>query len=104
MNGEVLKEVRTHNKASLNRFQREVQTHIDQGVPLLWSVELGTHRGTRNPASATAGTCVSSSATTPRRRRFSIPTPGVPGHELKRMKADDAWTVTTALMSIEPIG
>jgi hypothetical protein len=25
------------------------------------------------------------------------------GHELKRMKADDAWTITTTLTTIEPL-
>ena len=25
------------------------------------------------------------------------------GHELKRMKADDAWTITTGLMTVEPL-
>ena len=41
MKGDVLKEVRTKNKSDLNRFQRQVQAHIDQGVPLLWTVMLG---------------------------------------------------------------
>jgi hypothetical protein len=37
----VLKEARTKNKGDLGRFQREVQSHIDAGIPLLWSVQLG---------------------------------------------------------------
>ena len=41
MKGDVLKDVRTKNKSELSRFQREVQAHIDQGVPLLWTVMLG---------------------------------------------------------------
>jgi hypothetical protein len=41
MKPDLLKEARTHNKAEVTRFQKEVQDHIDQGIPVLWSVMLG---------------------------------------------------------------
>jgi len=103
MNGEVLKEVRTHNKASLNRFQRDVQTHIDQGVPLLWSVELGLIEEPAIPQAHGGHMRLIIGYNTKTQEILYSDSWGA-GHELKRMKADDAWTVTTALMSIEPIG
>ena len=41
MNTEVLKEAKTKDSANVTRFQRNVQSNIDEGTPLLWSVQLG---------------------------------------------------------------
>ena len=42
MNGEVLREARTKfNPAYMTKFERDIQLHIDRGIPLLWSVYLG---------------------------------------------------------------
>ena len=102
MKGDVLKDARTHNKAPLDRFQRDVQTHIDQGVPLLWSVELGLIQEPGLPQAQGGHMRLISGYNTKTQEILYSDSWGA-GHELKRMKAEDAWTMTTALMSIEPL-
>jgi hypothetical protein len=102
MKGPVLKEARTKNKSDLSRFQRDVQTHIDVGVPLLWSVQLGL---LQEPGLPQAGgghmrLIIGYNAKT---QEILYSDSWGAGHELKRMKADDAWTITTQLVTIEPI-
>lgn len=103
MKGEVLKDARTRNKAPLDRFQRNVQTHIDQGVPLLWSVELGLIEEPGLPQAQGGHMRLIIGYNTKTQEILYSDSWGA-GHELKRMKADDAWTMTTALTSIEPLG
>ena len=103
MKGEVLKDARTHNKSGVERFQRNVQTHIDQGVPLLWSVELGLVPEPGIPQNAGGHMRLIIGYNTKTQEILYSDSWGA-GHELKRMKTDDAWTMTTSLMSIEPLG
>jgi hypothetical protein len=102
MKGDVLKDARTHNKASVDRFQRDVQAHIDQGVPLLWSVQLGLiqEAGLEQARGGHMRLIIGYNTKT---QEILYSDSWGAGHELKRMKADDAWTMTTALMSIEPL-
>jgi hypothetical protein len=101
MKPNVLKEAKTKNKADLGRFQRNVQAHIDGGIPLLWSVQLGMVPEPGIPQSAGGHMRLIIGYNTKTEEVLYSDSWGR-GHELKRMKADDAWTITTALMSIEP--
>jgi hypothetical protein len=74
MDFQVLKEARTKSKSDLGRFQRTVQSHIDAGIPLLWSVYLMI-KESGLPQSGVV-TCVSSSATTTPSRKFFSRIPG----------------------------
>ena len=104
MKPDVLKEARTHNKSDLARFQRTAQTHIDQGIPLLWSVQLGMITESPDIPQSAGGHMRLIIGYNAKTQEILYSDSWGAGHELKRMKADDAWTITTALMSIEPLG
>ena len=102
MKPDILKEIRTRNKSEVDRFQREIQDHIDEGIPVLWSVILGIIHEDKAPQGIgghmrliigyNAGT-----------NEILYSDSWGPGHELKRMAAGDAWTMTTSLNVIEPL-
>ena len=101
MKGPVLKEARTKNKSDLSRFQRDVQSHIDTGIPLLWSVQLGLLAEPGLPQAGGGHMRLIIGYNTKNQEILYSDSWGA-GHELKRMKADDAWTITTQLVTIEP--
>jgi hypothetical protein len=102
MNGELLRDLRTKNKADLTRFQRTVQARIDEGVPLLWCVQLGLlpEPGIPQSGGGHMRLIIGYNAKT---QEILFSDSWGAGHELKRMPAADAWTVTTQLMTIEPL-
>ena len=102
MKSDVLKEVRTKNKSDLNRFQRQVQAHIDQGVPLLWTVMLGLTNEPGIPQTAGGHMRLIIGYNTSKEEILFSDSWGA-GHELKRMSAADAWTITTGALTIEPL-
>jgi hypothetical protein len=97
-----LKEARTHSHAEFGRFQREVQRDIDQGIPLLWSVQLGmvSEPGIPQNAGGHMRLIIGYNAKTS--ELIFSDTWGA-GHERKRMPMDDGWTITTGLAAIEPL-
>ncbi len=101
MDVNVLKELRTKNKADLGRFQRSVQSHINEGTPLLWTVMLGKVPEQGIPQNA-GGHMRLIIGYNPKSEEILYSDSWGAGHELKRMAAADAWTITTGTMSIEP--
>lgn len=101
MKGPVLKEARTKNKADANRFLRDVQSHVDTGIPLLWSVQLGLVQEPEIPQ-ANGGHMRLIIGYNAKTQEIIYSDSWGAGHERKRMKLEDAWTITTALLSIEP--
>ncbi len=101
MKGPVLKEARTKNRADTGRFQRDVQSHIDTGIPLLWSVQLGLLEEPEIPQ-ANGGHMRLIIGYNVKTQEIIYSDSWGAGHERKRMKLDDAWTITTSLMTIEP--
>ncbi|MDB6148603.1 MAG: hypothetical protein JWQ44_51 [Chthoniobacter sp.] len=99
---DVLKEARTKSRSDLARFQREVQQHVDEGVPLLWSVQLGMvkERGIPQNAGGHMRLIIGYNSKT---SEVLFSDSWGAGHEQKRMAMDDAWTITTGLSSIEPL-
>lgn len=102
MRGDVLKELRTRNKADLGKFTREVQGEIDKGVPLLWSVQLGLFPERGVPQSGGGHMRLIIGYNTKTQEILFSDSWGA-GHELKRMPMDVAWTITTGLLTIEPL-
>lgn len=102
MKPDLLKQARTHNKAEVDRFRHMVQDHIDQGIPVLWSVMLGVLPETKAPKGIGGHMrlIVGYNADT---NEILYSDSWGPGHELKRMPAGNAWTMTTSMDSIEPI-
>jgi hypothetical protein len=101
MKGPVLKEARTKNHAESGRFLREIQAHVDVGIPLLWSVQLGLVEEPGLPQ-VNGGHMRLIIGYNPKSQEIIYSDSWGAGHERKRMKIDDAWTITTSLMSIEP--
>ncbi|MEA3211591.1 MAG: hypothetical protein QOE70_4648 [Chthoniobacter sp.] len=98
----VLKDARTKSRADLGRFQREVQQHIDQGIPMLWSVQLGLVPEPGIPQNAGGHMRLIIGYNTKTSEIMFSDSWGA-GHEQKRMPLDDAWTITTGLATIEPL-
>ncbi len=101
MEPNVLKEIRTKNKSELSRFQRSVESHINEGTPLLWTVMLGKVPEKGIPQNAGGHMRLIIGYNTKTEEILYSDSWGA-GHELKRMAAADAWTMTTGTMSIEP--
>jgi hypothetical protein len=103
MQPDLLKEVRTKNKADVGKFQRTVQSSVDQGEPLLWSVVLGFVP--ENPAlpQTRGGHMRLIIGYNNKTQEIMYTDSWGAGHELKRMVLADAWTITTGLTSIEPL-
>ncbi len=102
MKYDVLKDAKTKNKSDLARFQREVQSHIDVGIPVLWCVQLGLSPEPGVPQSGGGHMRLIIGYNTKTQEILFSDSWGA-GHELKRMSAADAWTITTGAMTIEPI-
>jgi hypothetical protein len=102
MKPDLLKEARTHNRADVDRFQQIVQDHIDQGIPILWSVMLGVMPEARAPAGIGGHMRLIIGYNTQTNEILYTDSWG-PGHELKRMPVDNAWTMTMAMDLIEPL-
>jgi len=98
----VLRETRTRNKSDVNRFEREIERKVDEGVPLLWTVMLGKVPEKGIPQNAGGHMRLIIGYNQPKQEILYTDSWG-PGHELKRMSIDDAWTMTTGAMIIEPL-
>lgn len=100
---EIYKEVRVKKTADFGRFQREIQRSIDEGIPLLWSVRLGLVKEKEIPQAAGGHMRLIIGYNSTTREILYSDSWGM-GHEEKRMAADDAWTITNGLSSLQPLG
>jgi hypothetical protein len=101
MDVDVLREVRNKNKSDLARFSRAIQTHVDEGTPLLWMVILGKvpEPGIPQIAGGHMRLIIGYNSKT---NEVLFSDSWGAGHELKRMSASDAWTITNGAICIEP--
>jgi hypothetical protein len=85
-----------------------VKAHIDKGTPLLWSVILGLvpepGRSSQGIGGTVGGHMRLIIGYNEKTDEIFYSDSWGPGHELKRLSTADAWTITTGLASIEPIG
>ncbi len=79
-----------------------MQRHIDQGFPLLWSVELGFVSEPGIPQHAGGHMRLIIGYNTKTSELIFSDTWGA-GHEKKRMAMEDGWAITTGLAAIEPL-
>lgn len=103
MESKILKEVKTKDAAGFSKFVRVLSKHIDEGVPLAWSVQLGLVPEPNIPQGAGGHMrlIIGYNAAT---KEIIFSDSWGAGHEKKRMSMDDAWTITTGLTIIEPAG
>ena len=97
-----LMEGRTHSHSEFGKFQREIQRDIDQGIPLLWSVQLGIVSEPGVPQNAGGHMRLIIGYNTKTNELIFSDSWGA-GHEQKRMAMDDGWTITTGVAAIEPL-
>ena len=102
MDPTILQEARTKNKSELTRFEHEVESHVDAGFPLIWSVMLGLvpEKGVPQSGGGHMRLIIGYNQKT---QEILYTDSWGAGHELKRMPAASAWTICTGLNVIEPL-
>ncbi len=103
MDPEVLREARTRRKSGITSFQRQITTHIDKGVPLLWSVMLGVIPEEKYTPQSAGGHMRLIIGYNTKTEELIFSDSWGHGHEAKRMPLADGWAVTTGLATIEPL-
>jgi len=103
MKPEIYRELRLKMTADFGKFQREIQRNIDEGVPLLWSVQLGFVPEKGLPQ-MNGGHMRLIIGYNPNTKEIIYSDSWGAGHEAKRMSFEDAWTMTTGLQIIQPVG
>lgn len=103
MKPEILREVRTKSSQDIKNFMGDVSRNVDAAIPLLWGVQLGKIEEKPQLPKQTAGGHMRLIIGYNTKTGEVLYTDSWgPGHELKRMNLDDAWTITSALFLIEP--
>lgn len=102
MDTALLRDIRTKSAADVKNFLGDIARTIDQGVPLLWGVQLGKVEEKELPKQIGGGHMRLIVGYNPKTPEVLFSDSWGPGHELKRMALDDAWTITCALYLIEP--
>lgn len=103
MKPELLKEVRVKKTADFGKFQREIQRSVDEGIPLMWSVRMGLIEEKKIPLTPGGHMRMIIGYNTATKEIIYSDSWGM-GHEQKRMPFDNAWTMTTGLYSLQPVG
>ena len=103
MNIDILKEARLSRTQEYQRFQQDVQAYVRQGVPLFWACVVG--KISETPALSVSGAfghirlIIGFNA---RENELLYSDSWGAGHALKRIKVDDAWTMTFGLTVLKP--
>jgi hypothetical protein len=103
MDKEVLREARTKSKSDVDRFEREIEAHVNQGIPLLWCVMIGITPEPGIRPGTLGGHMRLIIGYNPKTDEILYSDSWGAGHELKRMPLADAWTMTTCVNAIEPL-
>jgi hypothetical protein len=101
MDNAVLKEARTRSRSDMGRFERAIKREIDKGIPLLWSMIVGIVEETPKLPQGFGGHMRLIIGYNDKTEELLYTDSWGPGHELKRMSVDNAWTISTGLYSIE---
>ena len=81
---------------------RQIDQQIDKGIPLFWGVTLGTYPEPEIPQSKGGHMRLIIGYNDKKREILYTDSWGA-GHELKRMPADWAWTISHCLMYMKPL-
>lgn len=103
MQPDILRQVRTRSKGDAVRFQSKVQSRIDEGIPLLWTVSLGILPEPGLRIQRIGGHMRLIIGYNNRTNEIIYTDSWGAGHEEKRMPLSDAWTITSGLIAIEPL-
>ena len=104
MEPEVLKEMRANGvgKARYVASMKMIKEQIGKGIPLFWGVKLGIYPEPEIPQ-AEGYHMRLIVGYNDRKREILYSDSWGSGHELKRMPADWAWTITKSLMFLRPL-
>ena len=104
MDPEVLKDMKVNGglKSKYKKFMADVHQYVNAGMPLFWSVKLGTYPETDLPQ-ARGGHMRLIIGYNDKKREILYSDTWGKGHELKRMPADWAWTISRCLMVMKPL-
>ena len=104
MDVEVRKEMRVSGsqKSRYTKFMKDVRDQVNKGIPLFWGVTLGIYPEPEIPQAGGGHMRLIVGYNDKKREILYSDTWGA-GHELKRMPADWAWTISHCLMYMKPL-
>ena len=104
MDAEVLKDMKVNGglKSKYKKFMADVHQYVNSGMPLFWGVMLGTYPETDLPQTRGGHMRLIIGYNDKKHEILYTDTWGK-GHELKRMPADWAWTISRFLMAMKPL-
>ena len=104
MDPEVLREMKVNGpqKSKFTKFMKDIHQQVDKGIPLFWGVTLGTYPEPEIPQSKGGHMRLIIGYNDKKREILYTDSWGA-GHELKRMPAEWAWTISHCLMYIKPL-
>lgn len=101
MKPKILKTARAKLSGHQKRFHDEIRKQVNAGVPIFWSVMLGLYPEPEIPQASGGHMRLVIGYNDKTKEVLYTDTWG-PGHELKRMPEDWAWTITTSCMFLKP--
>ena len=104
MDPEVRKEMRVNGalKSKYKRFLADVHQQVDKGIPLFWGVTLGIYPEPGLPQTGGGHMRLIIGYNDKKKEILYTDSWGA-GHELKRMPADWAWTISRSLLYLKPL-
>ena len=104
MDAEVLKEMKVNGmqKSKYTKFVKDIREQVARGIPLFWSVKLGIYPepGLLQVNGSHLRLIIGYND---KKREILYTDSWGAGHELKRMPADWAWTISRCLMYMKPL-
>ncbi len=104
MDPEVLKYMKTEGpqRSKFTKFLKDVHDQVNKGIPLIWGVVLGTYPEPEIPQSSGGHMRLIIGYNDKRKEILYTDSWGA-GHELKRMPAEWAWTISHCVMYLKPL-
>ena len=104
MDPEVLREMKVNGpqKSKFTKFMKDIRQQVEKGIPLFWGVTLGTYPEPEIPQSSGGHMRLIIGYNDKKREILYTDSWGA-GHELKRMPAEWAWTISHCLMYMKPL-
>ena len=101
---EVVKDMKVNGpqKSKYTKFMKDVRQQVEKGIPLIWGVTLGTYPEPECPQ-ANGGHMRLIIGFNDKKKEILYTDSWGAGHELKRMPADWAWTISHCLMYMKPL-
>lgn len=104
MDPEVLRDMKVNGaqRSKFTRFMKDVHDQVNKGIPLFWGVTLGTYPEPESPQSKGGHIRLIIGYNDKKKEILYTDTWGA-GHELKRMPAEWAWTISHCLLYMKPL-